>query len=581
MGTPAADARGHEARSLIADLLALDPVTRRGWYRELPPADMAVVMTGCRRELGTPFGLWQDDPVGFVQDVLGDTTWTKQDEILESVRDNVRTAVPATHSPGKSFLGGRCVAWFVSVWPLGTAKALTTAPKMRQVRQILWGGQGIRRAHAAGRLPGTITSDLWKVGEYVLAYGFSPADWDEDAVQGEHAPHLLLVVDEAGGISHTLGRAYVAVLSQMHPRALLLGNPPTDDEGSWFEEQSEKTGLVHTVRISAYDTPNFTGEPTGRCTTCPPGTPVHRVAAHLTSQDWVAETIEEFGEDSAFVIARVAAQFPHAVGQKVIPYSWVEAAVDDEQEPAPGNWVRLGADIASDGGDEFAIARAAGYRVELVHRSSGAANADPVNVAGVIVQQTREACELRDRLGDERLVTVKIDASGLGWGVAGLVKRQVEEAGLPARVLPVRGEDEPHDETQFRNARSEMWWNTRRLMKPTTDAATGQVVAGGKVHLVNAPTRLVAQLSGPKYGSDSAGRIVVEKKREMKARTGGSSPDLADAVNLALYEPAGSSPASIDRPTSRVPTGPQARSRPGGTPMAMGPNVVPLGRPRR
>lgn len=580
MGTPAADARGVEARALVADLLAMPPDVRRPWYRELAPRDLGVLLTACRHELGSSYGLWQDDPVGFVQDVLGDTTWSRQDELLESVRDNVRTAAPATHSPGKSFIGGRCVAWFVSVWPLGTAKALTTAPKMRQVRQILWGGQGIRRAHAAGNLPGTVTSDLWKVGEYVLAYGFSPADWDEDAVQGEHAPHLLLVVDEAGGISHVLGRAYVAVLSQMHPRLLMLGNPPTDEEGSWFEEQADKTALVHTVRISAYDTPNFTGERTGRCTTCPPGTPPHRVAAHLTTQEWVAETIEEFGEDSAFVIARVLAQFPHAIGQKVIPYSWVEHAADVDHEPGAGQWVRLGADIAGDGGDEFVIARAAGYAVEVVHRSSGPANADPVNVAGVITTQTREACELRDRLGDTRPVHVKIDASGLGWGVAGLVKRQVAEAGLPAVVLPVRGEDKPNDETQFLNARSEMWWNTRKLMKPTTDPASGQVLGGGLVKLVNAPTRLIAQMSSPKYGNDSAGRIVVEKKRDMRRR-GVNSPDLADAVNLALYEPPGQAPASIERAGDhRVPTGPQARSRPGAPMSGGGGNVVPLG-PRR
>lgn len=542
---------------------------------------MTVVLGACRHQLGSSWGLWQDDPVGFVQDVLGDTTWRKQDEVLESVRDHVRTAVPATHSPGKSFIGSRLVCWWCAVWPLGTAKALTTAPKMRQVTQIMWGGQGIRRAHAAGRLPGTIQTAQWKVGANVIAYGFSPADYDEDAVQGEHAPHLLFVVDEAGGIGHVLGRAYIAILSQPHVREVLLGNPPTDEEGSWFEEQAEKTALVNTVRIAARDTPNFTGERTGRCTSCPPGVPPHRVAMHLTSREWVEETVQEFGEDAAFVVARVDAMFPHAVGQKVIPYMWVEAAADLEQEPAPGHWVRLGADIASDGGDEFVIARALGFRVELVHRSSGASNADPVIVAGVITQQVREAVEVRERVqgehGPQPLVHVKIDASGLGWGVAGLVKAQVAEAKMPAVVLPVRGEDDPNDEAQFKNARSELWWNMRRLMKPTTDPATGQQLAGGKVQLVDAPTRLLAQLSAPRYGTDSSGRIVVQRKRELKL-AGKGSPDLADAVNLALYEPPGQSPAKIERPTEhRVPTGPQAGR--GGS-MGGGGQVIPLG-PRR
>lgn len=561
--------------ALVSDLLSIDPNERRSIYRDFTPREMKVLVRRARRELGTPYGIWQDDPRGFIEDVLGDTMWTRQVEIAEAVRDHQRVAVPAGHSPGKSWLAGRLAAWFATVYPLGTAKVLTTAPKMRQVEQIMWGGRGIRRAHAAGALPGIVTAHTWKVGADTLAYGFSPAEWDEDAVQGEHAPHLLLIVDEAGGIGHVLGRAYTSLMSQPHPRLLLLGNPPTDEEGSWFELQSEKSEFVKTIRISAYDTPNFTGEETGPCSTCPPGVAPHPVADHLTTHEWVQETIDEFGEDAAYVIARVHAQFPRGAGRKAIPYAWVELAADMDHEPAPGTWVRLGADIASDGGDEFAIARAVGYAVEIIHRSSGASNSDAVQVAGVVTQHTREACELRDRLGDEQDVHVKIDASTLGWGVAALVKRQCAEMSLPARVLGVRGEDKPNDEAQFKNARSELWWNMRRLMRPVTDPSTGQVTQGGKVKLVNATTKLTAQLQAPNYENDSAGRTVVEKKRDMRVR-GVQSPDLADAVNLALWEPPGQGPASVDRaPQTRVPTRPTEMT---GT---QGAQVIPLGPTRR
>jgi hypothetical protein len=286
----------------------------------------------------------------------------------------------------------------------------------------------------------------------------------------------------------------------------------------------------------------------------------------------VEEAVAEFGLDSAFVEARVHARFPHSVGSKVIPYDWCEAAAEKEQVPAAGHWVRLGADIASDGGDEFVIAQAVGFAVRLVHRSSGAANADPVNVAGRITEQAREACEVRDRVGDERPVHVKIDASGLGWGVAGLVKRQCEEMGLPVHVLAVRAEGDPNDESHFRNIRSEMWWNTRRLMQPVTDPVTGAVMAPGKVKLVDAPTRLLAQLSAPKYDTDSAGRTVVEKKSKTKSRVGGS-PDLADAVNLALYEPPSGGPLTIDPPApSPMPTRASQMGGGGG-----GAQVIPLG----
>jgi hypothetical protein len=48
----------------------------------------------------------------------------------------------------------------------------------------------------------------------------------------------------------------------------------------------------------------------------------------------------------------------------------------------------------------------------------------------------------------------------------------------------------------------------------------------------------MSQLAGPTFKSDSAGRIQIEGKAEMKRR-GVSSPDQAEAVLLALYDPPG------------------------------------------
>ena len=139
-----------------------------------------------------------------------------------------------------------------------------------------------------------------------------------------------------------------------------------------------------------------------------------------------------------------------------------------------------------------------------------------------------------------------------------MVKRQAEENQLPAKVYGVRGEDKPHDETQHKNCRSEMWWNTRRLLKPKVNAETGQIIAGGQIKFVNAPQRLISQLSTVKLDDrgNSQGKIVVEPKKRTRAR-GVHSPDLADAVNLCLYSPPGEGPASVERaPDTRIPLRP-------------------------
>jgi hypothetical protein len=45
---------------------------------------------------------WPRDPVGFVTDRLGEHLWSKQREIIESVRDHRRTAVASCHGAGKA-----------------------------------------------------------------------------------------------------------------------------------------------------------------------------------------------------------------------------------------------------------------------------------------------------------------------------------------------------------------------------------------------------------------------------------------------------------------------------------------------
>ena len=157
---------------------------------------------------------YAQDPVGFVTEGLGEQIWSKQREILESVRDHRRTAVPAGHSVGKSHLAARMVAWWVACHPPGTARVVTTATTYRQVKNILW--PQIRSVVVKHSLPGEVLLTEWKIGQETVADGFSPSDHNEAAVQGIHAEHLLIVVDEAGGISNTIGNALEALMTGGH-----------------------------------------------------------------------------------------------------------------------------------------------------------------------------------------------------------------------------------------------------------------------------------------------------------------------------------------------------------------------------
>ena len=511
---------------LVDKVLTATQEERYAIYSQLSPDDRATLNMLLAAEVDNPWARYEKDPVGFIQKGLGETLWSKQVEIANSVLQNQRTAVAACHAPGKSHLSARIVSWWVSSHAPGTALAITIAPTHRQVRNIIW--PHIRRTHVLADLPGEVLTQTWKIGEDIIAYGFSPSPYDEAATQGIHAPNLLIAVDEAGGIGETVGQALEALMTGGNTRLLLLGNPPTDQEDSWFERCYESP-LYNTITIGAYDTPNFTGEKVGICKTCPPQVEEHYITKHLVDQRWVDDVIQEFGEDSPFVEARVWARFPRATGNKVIPFGWCERSVNNE-EPVTGVNIRLGIDIASDGGDEFVIAKADGFTTTIEHRSSGKANENAVDVAAKCLEHIHAA----ERIHAERDITdpvkVKIDTIGVGWGVVSLLERWGSEGKHRSKIVPVNVAERAKDGDKFRNIRAELWWNGRTLLQPDSD--------GRQDVRLNVERKVMSQLAGPTFKSDSAGRIQIESKAEMKRR-GVTSPDQAEAVLLALYDPPG------------------------------------------
>lgn len=511
---------------LVDRVLTASREERYEIYSKLNPEEKAALNMLLEAEVDNPWARYEGDPVGFIQEGLGETLWSKQVEIARSVVENQRTAVAACHAPGKSHLSARIVSWWIASHAPGTALAITIAPTHRQVRNIIW--PHIRRCHFMAKLPGEVLTQTWKVGGDVVAYGFSPSPYDEAATQGIHAPNLLIVVDEAGGIGEVVGQALEALMTGGNTRLLLLGNPPTDQEDSWFERCYESP-LYNTITIGAYDTPNFTGETVGICKTCPPQVGEHLITKHLVDERWVEDVIQEFGADSPFVEARVWARFPRATANKVIPFGWCEKASNNE-DPLTGSHIRLGIDIAADGGDEFVIAKADGFTASIVHRSSGKANENAVDVANVCLRHIREAEETHLAREIQEPPRIKIDTIGVGWGVVSMLQKWGQEGKHRSKIVPVNVAERARDPQKFRNIRSELWWNGRALLQPDQE---------GRQNLaLDTERKVMSQLAGPTFKSDSAGRIQIETKAEMKRR-GVSSPDQAEAVLLAVYEPPG------------------------------------------
>jgi hypothetical protein len=498
----------------LPEQLMLEPLGVRAGF----VASDAKLHAEITRQTGTPWFIWQDSPVDFVEHVLGESTWEGQREILQSAWDHERTAVAACHAPGKTHIAARIVAWWIATHPFGTAQAVTTAPTWRQVKNLLW--PHIRRLHSLHGFPGRIGENAeWKVGDDLAAFGFSPSDYDEAAAQGIHAPYILVVVDEAGGISKIRFQSMEGMMSAGFARMVAIGNPATDDENTAFEERYN-AAQWNSIRIPAWRTPNFTDEETGPCSCAISRFQPHRVARHLTTPEWVD------------------AKFPHGLTERTIPMSFIERAMERDMPMVPSSTAALGVDVASDGGDELAFAVARGWAVEFLEGRAGEQNADALQVA-FRVRQHIEGTDVpwegliaaQKRLDGSRRAVCRIDAIGLGWGVYGVVRAWASEFMWPVDIVAVQVGEKPDSrkaQERFLNKRAEMWWGMRDRLRDTVK--------------LRCDKRTVAQLAGPTYDITSSGLIKIESKDDMRRR-GLPSPDRAEACLLAAYIEASAPPA--------------------------------------
>jgi hypothetical protein len=164
------------------------------------------------------------DPVGWVTSTLGEFWWSGQHRMAHSVVKNRDSTFKASHDVSKSHTMSRLALWWIDVHPPGEAFVVTTAPTTPQVEAILWRYMG--NAHRKAGLPGRITLDAkWYIGNELVAYGRTPADYDPAAFQGIHARYLLVIIDEAGGLPKSIFDAVDALATNVDARVVAVGNP--------------------------------------------------------------------------------------------------------------------------------------------------------------------------------------------------------------------------------------------------------------------------------------------------------------------------------------------------------------------
>jgi len=442
---------------------------------------------------------YETDPVGWTESRLGEFLWSKQVVIMEAVVGHRHVAVHSAHDTGKSFDASRLVAWWLDSHPIGQAFAVTTAPTQPQVNAILW--REIRRAHRKGELDGRTTLDAqWYMGEdELVAFGRKPADYTdpEDAkarFQGIHAKYVLVILDEAAGIPAWLWDAVESLATNEHSRVLAIGNP--DDPSSEFAKVCAPGSGWHTIHVSAYDTPAFTGEDVPQ-----------ELLDVLVSPLWVEERRRKWGEESPLFQSKVLGVFPEIGDDTLIPPSWILQAQEQDLSGQALVKGQFGADVAREGPDETVVYWNRGGMVRLAYSARKQKTTRTTGAFSKLVRDTHKE------------VPIVVDAIGIGAGVSD----SLEEQGLP--VMPYVSSEQPWNTVRFVNRRAESYWDLRTKFEQ------------GLVDLDPLDEDLAAQLGSIKYFLTSRGKIQIESKDDMKKR-GLPSPDRADALVMAVSVPA-------------------------------------------
>lgn len=432
--------------------------------------------------------------------------WSLQLAVAASVAANKRTVVRSAAGIGKSYLSAVIVCWWVTTHPVNDVYVWTTAPGGDQVSGILW--EDIRKLHKRLGLPGKIGLDnKWRIDGVLVASGRKPADKadgadeDPDTGQGFHRRYLLVVLDDAGGLDSWLWDAAENITTGDDCRILGTGNP--DHAGSRFAQLCEHQ-LWTAFKASLFDSPNFTGEPVP-----------DDLRPVLTTRAWQEARLLDWGKDDRRYKSKVLAEFPADHPDQVIPASALAACFLAEPRGASElQPVVLGVDVGG-GGDQTVIRERRGMKAG---RRWAVRTSDSEAAARLVVQAVRES----------GAVMVNVDGNGVGWALVGLVRTLLRTERLgDVTVNTVMVGEKSSLPLVYGNLKAEMWFVIGR-----DGSRNREWDLSGMAEAETTKTELLA----PRWDKDVKGRIFIEKKADVIARTG-HSPDDADALLLSFFVP--------------------------------------------
>lgn len=371
-----------------------------------------------------------------------------------------------------------------------------------QVEEILW--KEIRSYCFQSKIPIGVEplNVQLKFNDNLFALGISTNETGR--MQGFHSPHLLVVLDEASGISAEIWDTVEA----LHPeRVLAIGNP-LEASGRFYD--CFQSSQWNKITISCEEAVVWQ-EANGNV----PG---------LVTRDWIEDQKINYGTQSPWYKIHVLGEFPVEGEKTLISRKWVE---DARKRVNNGKVDHLGNETAEDVEDEDErvvaadIATRHGENKTVVGYRYGHTILQLTGYSRISLHETSN--KLAVLYNKKNTQPPVIDGDGVGEGMDEIL----DNISLPHITFHGGTASKAMDDQKFKNLRAQFYWIVARKFEK------------GLYSLASLPEEEYETLKNQLCAihtkdRDPMGRFRIESKEDMQAR-GIKSPDHADCFVMLEF----------------------------------------------
>jgi len=482
---------------------------------------------------------YQEDPVGFGEDILGEYYTEDVKKMMESVRDYPETVAISCTGSGKSFSSASIAIWFYKCFP--EAKVYTlAAPPEDNLKNILWGELNKKTTKNSQIFDGDVANVMhikrvdapWS---FITGLTIPQSGTEEDRkskFSGKHSSNMLFIVDEGDAVPDEVYSGIDGCMSGGHARMLIMFNPKKQSGAVYRKIRDERANVVH---LSAFSHPNVI---TGREVI--PGAVDRQVTVRRINEETAPLLPGEEPDNNCFEVPpflvgaialnnkkkpypplrpgwrkikttefhyKVLGRYPPKGSNQLIEREWVDAArtrwdlyvAANGEIPPVGVRPILGLDVADLGDDSNTLcSRYGGWIPHLDVWNGIDTNATADRVAPIALSQ--------------RALVVNVDSNGVGAGVApALRKHGVKASRIMVTEKPTKEIKDEDKKCEFLILRDQLCWEFREWLRLDNTA------------MLPPDDDLIDEIEAFSY-EEIRGKISVTSTQEIKKKVG-RSPD--------------------------------------------------------